>query len=509
MLPLSSSFTKRKRSRKPTSLCPSDLTSSSPSGLAYSPQLIDQARTGYTSLISIAELRDAFASFYSAVQAEPEPLTDGADSAEDAAFSCDELRLPTPFQAVHDRIGEEVQRVGEWMAERQEELQEMERRAAEQERESRRKTKQEKEQKHSDEQPQPEAKAIDERKEAADDEKEQQPAAAETKRRRVKAKQESSEEQKEAVASSGGRKSRRGSGVGLSLSAVSTARSPLELAAGVPLPDSFGSSVPSYTELCDALSIPPAALQTVLPLSLFPAVVDHNSITNELFLHRLETKLKAAEEAKDAADGAHELPAFTPIIAVHVYASASHRKQQEILLHADQPLSALTAAIRCERSPDVSSAFLYVERVLYTDDESAAAPVLSWLSSQPSHPLYPTVVQPLRSTTFASLTPFRLGSHYLFHHGADCCHTVMVQSVRCLHPRYHLTDGRLYPLELWLRHERKSKCGACRLFAAQYAVYDDLLLHDNPTCLCEACYRLLHYDREGKLQYGDFRVYKL
>ena len=91
----------------------------------------------------------------------------------------------------------------------------------------------------------------------------------------------------------------------------------------------------------------------------------------------------------------------------------------------------------------------------------------------------------------------RLGSHYLYHHGQDCCHVVVVGEVRFVSERWDVREGAVYPLEVYVRHERKRRCGACRLFASQYAVYDDMLCVDNPTFLCEHCYRRLHYDEEG------------
>ena len=463
-----------------------------PAGLHYSPQLLHAARSGYTPPLSITELHaqalDAARRLDAAVQSIP---------AVDVDLSCEGMGVETPWQVLQRRLDEEVAAVADHLKAREAQ--------AAQEKQP----------------PQPtateaEAETI-EAKEAAPSTSTTQPSPPRRARKRKAASAPPAEEktaaepqgvpgeQEEAKADDKGvkaegagtapavRSRRRRAPFSSSLTSVSTATSPLHLSADLPLPDTFGSRMPSYAALLSAL-MPPAGL----PLSLFPPVVDHNSITPELFLHRLQRRLSSLSPAPP-------LPPYHPLLHFHVYAASSERKAQELILHAGQPLSALTAAVRCPHPP--SNAFLLLDRRLYTADPSAASPVVRWLTAHPTHPLYPPEVLPLDTPLWQLRV--RLGGHAVYHHGADCCHVVQVGEVRFLDERWDVVEGGAYPLEVYVRHERKRKCGGCRLFGAEYAVYDDVLCVDTPTFLCDHCYKRLHYDTEGRLLYADFKVYKV
>ena len=498
MVPLSSlaPTPKRKRSRKPSSLSP-DLSTSSPTGLRYPSQLLHQARTGYTPLLSIATLHTSFLRSHTLLTSTLSSIS-LPSSSSGAELSTAGLGVDTPWQVIARRMDEEVASVAAYMRDKEsdaraeEERQRKEQRRLLDEAKQREKARAQEHRKRRIPKFPKRQRTASPSNAAADasERKDESPITA------VKdEEEEKADEEEKAPPKPPGLRSMPL--FSASLSAVSTSTSPLNLSATLPLPDGFGCSMPSYAALVNALVPPPE-----LPLSLFPSVVDHNTVTNELFLHRLHKKL---EEAKDHPPPA-PLPTHTPLLHVSVYASCSERKQQELILHSGQPLSALTTAVRCPHTP--SNAFLYLERTLYTDDPATVAPVLDFLTAHPEHPLYPSTTAPLSSTTFHSLS-LRVGSHYLYHHGSDCCHVVLFTQVSFLDPAWDLDDPRLYPLEPYVRNERKRKCGGCRLFGAQYAVYDDLLCADNPTFLCDQCYRRLHYDHDGRLLYADFTVYRV
>ena len=538
---------KRKKSRKPTSLT-SDLIFDTPTGLRYPPQLLHQARTGHTPLLSIATLHADVLAHEAALTAALRAAPRVEEERKGVDLSTVGMGVETPWQVIQRCMQEEVDAVGDYIEEKRREAQvkEEEKKKAGEETEEdqrgqtgrRRKAgaaaqgrrtaaRGGKKRRVAVDKEQVGGEAVDERKELQErgDEKEVEAKAVQAKEQQ----EEKSEPGHEADAvkredEPAVRKRRsRAPAIPASLSSVSTATSPSQLSASLPLPDSFGSRMPSYSAMVAALIPPPS-----LPRSLFPALVDHNAVTNELFLHRLQQKLAAASSPPSAPSPSSSsssplsptppadptlpsppplplLPLHLPLVHFHVYASSSERKQQELILHAHQPLSALLSAIRCPHPS--THRLLYIERTLYTDTPATAQPVIEWLTAHPTHPLYPPVVDGLDAQVGG--LEVRLGSHYLYQHGQDCCHVLVVAEVRFVSERWDVRQAAAYPLEVYVRHERRRRCGACRLFASQYAVYDDVLCVDNPTFVCESCYRAMHYDAEGKLLYADFTVYKV
>ena len=354
-----------------------------------------------------------------------------------------------------------------------------------------------------------------------------------------------------------------------SLSSPSTATSALHLSSGVELPPSFGSTVPSQAELMAAL---PEKALSLLPIGLFPPVVDFSSLTPELFLHRLRKKLtgdgggseESKEEAAVSSSGSEAcLPLHAPLLRVSVYAPASERKQQEIILHGEQTLDELMAVIKCSAkhqphppvsstssfpplftsasttttdtatAPVINTEFLYIEHTLYPHQctpTAALTPILTFLnthSTTSSH--YPTTIQPVSSTasasastsasttaiasattaTFMSLPGIRLGSHYLYHHAVDCCHIVIVDSIEFASQGLHVLERSAYPSVVWERSERRRLCGGCRMASATCCVYGDMLSDVEPLLLCDGCERLLHCDSRGDRLYDNYTMYKL
>ena len=543
---------KRKKSRKPTSLT-SDLISSTTTGLRYPPQLLHQARTGHTPLLSIPQLHSDVlahqAALALALRAVPRPVDVGGVGGVD--LSTEGMGVETPWQVIQRCLREEVAAVGDHIQvqarEAQEKAQE-EQKTKEGEDPQRtaqprgRKTRAAREQsstgrgsrkrRSTPDEEKVSAAAADERKEDAQEGKDGREEEVDTREERTVEEEKGGQGDGDAVKEEGDlpvkRRRLRGPLIPSSLSSISTASSPSQLSAGLPLPDSFGARMPSYSALVAALMPPPS-----LPRSIFPSLVDHNAVTNELFLHRLQQKLAAAaspaptpppslapspssssaspspssSSSSSSPSLMHPtmLPLHLPLVHFYIYASSSERKQQELILHAHQPLSTLLSSIRCPHPP--THRFLHLERTLYTDSPPTVQPIIEWLSAYPDHPLYPPEVRGLDAEV--GELEVRLGSHYLYHHGQDCCHVVVVGEVRFVSERWDVREGAVYPLEVYVRHERKRRCGACRLFASQYAVYDDMLCVDNPTFLCEHCYRRLHYDEEGQLLYSDFKVYKV
>jgi len=47
----------------------------------------------------------------------------------------------------------------------------------------------------------------------------------------------------------------------------------------------------------------------------------------------------------------------------------------------------------------------------------------------------------------------------------------------------------------------------CSTFTAKYVTHGDKYAPENPCFYCEDCYKVLHYSKDGKLEYDDFRVF--
>ena len=556
-------LSKRKRARQPTSLTHDTLTP--PTGLRYPTQLLHAARTGHTPLLHIHDLHTRFIAVQQALHTQLSVLPRPPPPP-----SLDDVRLQTPYRLIAERTEAEVAAVGEWMKEKESEVNEQQRRHAEQQEkqwnEQKRKEREERAERRRRDR---EAKAAsssteakeelhdggavkDERKEAEETsaadsqpipaievEVQEEPTAAKETTTAETANggqaDDANDESKGARQRRPSKRPRRAARTfSASLSSPSTATSALQLSAGVDLPSSFGSSLPSHAELMAALL--PAKALAALPLSLFPPVVDFNSLTPELFLHRLQKRL--SERGEDSSEDAGSLlppllPPHMPLLRLSVYAAASDRKQQEIIVHGDQTLSELMAVIRCSAKQQPTSSshssfsstdtpvhdpaaanteFLYIERTLYPSPAtpaSALQPVVDFLTQHAdTSPLYPPAIQQAGATKFMSLS-VRLGSHYLYHHSTDCCHTVTVDGVEFLCESQHIADRRAYPLVVYERGDRRRLCGGCRMTSAVCCVYGDMLSDVEPLLLCDGCERLLHCDSQGERLYDNFTIYRL
>ena len=554
---------RRKRTRQPTSLSHNTLTP--PTGLRYPTQLLYAARTGHTSLLNINQLHAQFVAFRleldSRLAALPRPPPPPP---------LDDVRLQTPYRLIAERMETEVAAVGEWMKEKESEVNsEQQRRAEEQEKEWEEQKRKEREERAARRRRDRQAKATnteakEERRdeEAVKDERkevEEQSIAAAALQPNAAGERAMQEERTEIKDADGGETVADGQASGesesksvrrptpkrprraartfsASLSSPSTATSALQLSAGVDLPPSFGASLPSHSDLMAAL-LPDKAL-AALPLSLFPPVIDFNSLTPELFLHRLQKRLGDGSADESKADAPTTLPPGTALLRVSVYASASERKQQEVIVHGEQTLDELMAVIRCSNKqqptrpqttssslpglstppdaaatePAVNTEFLYIENTLYPTASTPVPtlqPVLDFLTTHSdTAPLYPPTISPAHSTTFLSLS-VRLASHYLYHHSVDCCHTLTVDGIDFLDEVQHVADRRAYPLVVYERSDRRRLCGGCRMASAVCCVYGDMLSDVEPLLLCDGCERLLHCDNQANRLYDNFTMYRL
>jgi snRNA-activating protein complex subunit 3 len=96
-----------------------------------------------------------------------------------------------------------------------------------------------------------------------------------------------------------------------------------------------------------------------------------------------------------------------------------------------------------------------------------------------------------------------LGESIIFSHCNGCCE----HRIQLLDTRRVAAVTTALPRELMRMKFRRRRCQICDLANAQQLVMNDRLSDCNPTFMCQMCYELLHYDREGNLLYSDFSVF--
>ncbi|KAM5580160.1 snRNA-activating protein complex subunit-like [Rosa sericea] len=111
----------------------------------------------------------------------------------------------------------------------------------------------------------------------------------------------------------------------------------------------------------------------------------------------------------------------------------------------------------------------------------------------------------MHKTQFCNLK-FQLGAGYLYCHQGDCRHTVVIRDMRLLHPE-DIQNRAAYPILLFQLKLHVQKCRVCRIYRATKMTVNDKWTPENPCYFCDNCYFLLHYTKDGSLQYQDFEVH--
>ncbi|KAK9924204.1 hypothetical protein M0R45_032586 [Rubus argutus] len=101
---------------------------------------------------------------------------------------------------------------------------------------------------------------------------------------------------------------------------------------------------------------------------------------------------------------------------------------------------------------------------------------------------------------------FQLGAGYLYCHQGDCRHTVVIRDMRLLHPE-DIQNRAAYPILLFQLKLHVQKCRVCKIYRATKMTVNDKWAPENPCYFCDNCYFLLHYTKDGSLQYQDFEVH--
>jgi hypothetical protein len=114
----------------------------------------------------------------------------------------------------------------------------------------------------------------------------------------------------------------------------------------------------------------------------------------------------------------------------------------------------------------------------------------------------------METTRFKDIN-VRIGSSPwgLLYHWKECEHFVNISYLRMLHKQDYPTLQSSYPLIIHRIEIPMRKCYVCLTKYANRILFYDKEALENPSDLCEDCYRRLHYDQDGTSLFNDYLVF--
>ncbi|XP_016890589.1 snRNA-activating protein complex subunit 3 isoform X2 [Cynoglossus semilaevis] len=226
------------------------------------------------------------------------------------------------------------------------------------------------------------------------------------------------------------------------------------------------------------------------------------------------------------------LPEGEIILTINIYYPAVFdkfnyvRPHMTLLMTGSHTLAELRDAICCvsdlqvcgefSNTPDVApdftskdlykSAFFFFEGIFYNDMrfpecQDISMTIIEWAKS---HNFPPYSQAGMEDTRFSDLK-VKVGFPYLYCHQGDCEHLVIITDVRLTH-RDDCLDKKFYPLLIHKHRIATQKCAVCHIFIGRWFTKNDQFAPSDPCLFCEKCFRMLHYDSEGK-KLGNFVAY--
>lgn len=209
-------------------------------------------------------------------------------------------------------------------------------------------------------------------------------------------------------------------------------------------------------------------------------------------------------------------------------------KERELLVLSGMKLTELKDKLLCAAdealvSPDLSedpnaeglekagdkypSNFFFIENTFYLDQRNPLAtdissPIRDWLNAKNDQDTgfvsSEISVKPMSEVTFDDLR-IRLGYPYLYCHQGYCEHLVVFSDVRLMHGD-DCQDLSKYPIMINKPPKKKVVCMICRVFTSKWMTRNDSFTPSEPSYQCDTCFRMLHYDEDGK-KLGSFEAY--
>lgn len=226
------------------------------------------------------------------------------------------------------------------------------------------------------------------------------------------------------------------------------------------------------------------------------------------------------------------IPEGEVILTINVYYPAVFEKflyirpHVTLLMTGSHSLAELRDAICCvsdlqvygefSNTPDIApdfvskdhfkSAFFFFEGVFYNDMrfpecQDISMTTIEWAKACKFPPYRQAKME---DTRFMDLK-VKVGFPYLYCHQGDCEHLVIFTDVRLVHKNDCL-DKKLYPLLTHKHRVATQKCAVCHVFIGRWFTTNDQFAPCDPCLFCDKCFRMLHYDAEGK-KLGQFLAY--
>ncbi|XP_059207316.1 snRNA-activating protein complex subunit 3 [Centropristis striata] len=249
---------------------------------------------------------------------------------------------------------------------------------------------------------------------------------------------------------------------------------------------------------------------------------------HDLYADELE-RLTLGRKPEEAAD---MVPEGEIILSINIYYPATFdkfvyiRPHITLLMTGSHSLVELRDAICCvsdlqvcgefSNTPNLApefiskdlykSAFFFFEGVFYNDMrypecQDISMTTIEWAKSRN----FPSFSQAkMEDTRFEDLK-LKVGFPYLYCHQGDCEHLVIITDVRLSHSSDCL-DKKLYPLLIHKNRIITQKCAVCHLYIGRWFTTNDQYAPSDPCLFCDKCFRMLHYDAEGK-KLGEFLAF--
>lgn len=208
------------------------------------------------------------------------------------------------------------------------------------------------------------------------------------------------------------------------------------------------------------------------------------------------------------------------------------KHDRELIVHADQSLSALKDKLvcpldlvylcgECSEAPETAddtlaqdlykSSFFFIENTFYNDTRDSAArdisePVRQWLAQGRSHFFTGDMKCAKMEETIFNDLKVKLGFPYLYVHQGDCEHMITFTDIRYMHDD-DCKDMEQYPLLSNRSIFYKVSCIGCKVLTAKWMTQEDFLSPSDPSFFCDVCYFKLHYDSKGN-KLGSFKAYR-
>jgi len=142
----------------------------------------------------------------------------------------------------------------------------------------------------------------------------------------------------------------------------------------------------------------------------------------------------------------------------------------------------------------IQSSYFLIEDVLYEDTRHGptdfAQSVLEWSRTNLESSFSK---KPMQETRFDYLS-VRMGFPYLYKHVGSCEHLLIFTSVKLVNPKSDCYLLSKYPIPRDKTRGRFTFCWCCNRLYAKWVVCNSTMAVDDPTFLCERCFRNSQYE---------------